>query len=100
RLISVRRRPPSPYKRRHGASARLFQRPRYLVRAVEQHRQQTLGRRLAYAHISDQTTMGQNGIPADFLTKFRRTYKGTLMIAGGEETMDRTLERSTMRKVY
>ena len=41
------------------------------------------GRRLAYAHISDQTTMGQNGIPADFLTKFRRTYNGTLMIAGG-----------------
>jgi N-ethylmaleimide reductase len=40
-------------------------------------------RRLAYLHISDQTTMGQESIPADFLDKFRKAYDGTMILAGG-----------------
>lgn len=40
-------------------------------------------RRLAYVHISDQTTMGKNGIPQDFMQRFRHAYDGTLIVAGG-----------------
>jgi 2,4-dienoyl-CoA reductase-like NADH-dependent reductase (Old Yellow Enzyme family) len=40
-------------------------------------------RKLAYAHVVDQTTMGQFPIPADFMPKFRRAFGGTLIAAGG-----------------
>jgi N-ethylmaleimide reductase len=41
------------------------------------------GRDLAYVHISDQTTMGEDPIPPDFMPRFRRGYAGTLIVAGG-----------------
>jgi N-ethylmaleimide reductase len=40
-------------------------------------------RRLAYVHISDQTTLGAESIPDDFLKEFRHAYAGTLILAGG-----------------
>jgi N-ethylmaleimide reductase len=40
-------------------------------------------RQLAYVHLSDQHTIGAEGIPADFQQQFRRNFKGTLMAAGG-----------------
>jgi 2,4-dienoyl-CoA reductase-like NADH-dependent reductase (Old Yellow Enzyme family) len=40
-------------------------------------------RKLAYVHISDQTTLGEESIPDDFLKKFRHAYTGTLILAGG-----------------
>ncbi len=39
-------------------------------------------RQLAYVHLSDQESLGAQAIPAGFLTKFRETYEGTLIIAG------------------
>jgi N-ethylmaleimide reductase len=40
-------------------------------------------RQLAYVHLSDQHTIGAEGIPADFQQQFRRHFTGTLMAAGG-----------------
>jgi 2,4-dienoyl-CoA reductase-like NADH-dependent reductase (Old Yellow Enzyme family) len=40
-------------------------------------------RKLAYVHISDQATLGEQAIPKGFIDKFRRVYQGTLMLAGG-----------------
>jgi N-ethylmaleimide reductase len=40
-------------------------------------------RRLAYVHISDQETLGEQAIPQDFVDRFRRAYTGTLIPAGG-----------------
>ncbi|EUB99267.1 12-oxophytodienoate reductase [Rhizobium sp. CF080] len=40
-------------------------------------------RKLAYVHLSDQITMGLEGIPADFPENFCRLYHGTLIAAGG-----------------
>jgi len=43
-----------------------------------------LGRRdLAYVHISDQTTLGQPGIPDAFVDLFRKTYAKRLILAAG-----------------
>ncbi|ECG8590171.1 alkene reductase [Salmonella enterica subsp. salamae] len=43
-----------------------------------------LGQRsLAYVHLSDQKTLGQQAIPEGFIEKFRAVYPGTLIIAGG-----------------
>lgn len=43
-----------------------------------------LGQRsLAYVHLSDQKTLGQQAIPEGFIEKFRAAYPGTLIIAGG-----------------
>jgi N-ethylmaleimide reductase len=38
---------------------------------------------LAYVHISDQETLGEQAIPQDFVDRFRRAYTGTLILAGG-----------------
>ena len=40
-------------------------------------------RRLAYVHISDQETLGEQAIPQDFVDRLRRAYTGTLFLAGG-----------------
>jgi N-ethylmaleimide reductase len=40
-------------------------------------------RNLAYVHLSDQHTIGAEGIPAGFPKQFRRNFTGTLMAAGG-----------------
>ncbi|MEQ9845167.1 alkene reductase [Pectobacterium brasiliense] len=40
-------------------------------------------RALAYVHLSDQKTLGQQAIPDGFVEKFRAAYDGTLVIAGG-----------------
>lgn len=40
-------------------------------------------RSLAYVHLSDQKTLGQQAIPDGFIEKFRADYKGTLIVAGG-----------------
>jgi N-ethylmaleimide reductase len=40
-------------------------------------------RKLAYVHISDQETLGEQAIPAGFVDQFRRAYTGTLILAGG-----------------
>jgi 2,4-dienoyl-CoA reductase-like NADH-dependent reductase (Old Yellow Enzyme family) len=40
-------------------------------------------RGLAYVHLMDQKSRGSAAIPADFLSKFRKAYSGTLILAGG-----------------
>jgi len=43
-------------------------------------------RKLAYVHISDQTTMGEHGtipVPTNYLKELRQTFGGTLILAGG-----------------
>lgn len=40
-------------------------------------------RNLAYVHLSDQSTLGAEGIPEGFPQAFRTRYKGTLIAAGG-----------------
>ncbi|ARU95357.1 alkene reductase [Tatumella citrea] len=40
-------------------------------------------RSLAYVHLSDQQTLGEQAIPDGFIEKFRDAYHGTLIIAGG-----------------
>src|SRR5262249_13454452 len=40
-------------------------------------------RKLAYVHISDQATLGEESIADDFLRAFRHAYAGTLILAGG-----------------
>ena len=40
-------------------------------------------RGLAYVHLSDQQTLGEQAIPEGFIDKFRTAYHGTLIIAGG-----------------
>ncbi|CAX60330.1 NADH:flavin oxidoreductase/NADH oxidase [Erwinia billingiae Eb661] len=40
-------------------------------------------RRLAYVHLSDQQTLGEQAIPEGFIEKFRKAYSGSLIIAGG-----------------
>src|SRR5580698_3765611 len=40
-------------------------------------------RQLAYVHLSDQETLGEQAIPQEFVEKFRRAYAGTLILAGG-----------------
>lgn len=44
-------------------------------------------RNLAYVHLSDQQTLGQQAIPEGFLKKFRQAYQGTLIIAGGFDSV-------------
>lgn len=45
--------------------------------------QELSGRALAYVHLSDQTTLGQPGIPDGFVDLFRQTYRNRLLLAGG-----------------
>ncbi|GGF62493.1 alkene reductase [Azorhizobium oxalatiphilum] len=40
-------------------------------------------RSLAYVHLSDQLTIGAEKMPEDFAASFRKTYRGTLIAAGG-----------------
>lgn len=40
-------------------------------------------RKLAYVHLSDQQTLGEQAIPEGFLAKFKQAYSGILIIAGG-----------------
>lgn len=40
-------------------------------------------RMLAYVHISDQETLGEEAIPPGFMDKFRAAYDGVLVVAGG-----------------
>ncbi|MCB8874502.1 alkene reductase [Acidisoma silvae] len=40
-------------------------------------------RNLAYVHLSDQLTIGAEKMPEDFPASFRRSYRGTLIAAGG-----------------
>ncbi|NGZ85191.1 alkene reductase [Duganella aceris] len=40
-------------------------------------------RNLAYVHLSDQETLGEQGIPQGFVAEFRAAYAGTLILAGG-----------------
>ncbi|WEK08295.1 MAG: alkene reductase [Candidatus Pseudomonas colombiensis] len=40
-------------------------------------------RYLAYVHLSDQLTIGAEAIPEGFAVRFRQTYQGTLIAAGG-----------------
>jgi 2,4-dienoyl-CoA reductase-like NADH-dependent reductase (Old Yellow Enzyme family) len=40
-------------------------------------------RNLAYVHLSDQETLGEQGIPQGFVADFRAAYTGTLIVAGG-----------------
>jgi 2,4-dienoyl-CoA reductase-like NADH-dependent reductase (Old Yellow Enzyme family) len=40
-------------------------------------------RPLAYVHLSDQLTIGAEKMPEDFAASFRKTYRGTLIAAGG-----------------
>lgn len=44
-------------------------------------------RKLAYVHLSDQQTLGQQAIPDGFLPKFRRAWQGVLIIAGGFDSV-------------
>lgn len=41
------------------------------------------GRSLAYVHLSDQQNAGILNISDDFLSRFRKCYEGTLIVAGG-----------------
>lgn len=51
-------------------------------------------RDLAYVHLSDQLTLGAQGIPEGFASQFRQAYRGALIAAGGftRETAELTLE--------
>ena len=51
-------------------------------------------RNIAYVHISDQHSLGQQAIPKDFTDKFREAYRGTLIVAGGydKESGQRVLD--------
>jgi 2,4-dienoyl-CoA reductase-like NADH-dependent reductase (Old Yellow Enzyme family) len=51
-------------------------------------------RELAYVHLSDQLTIGAQGIPEGFATQFRQAYRGTLIAAGGftRQTAEQALE--------
>jgi N-ethylmaleimide reductase len=51
-------------------------------------------RGLAYVHISDQATLGEQAIPEGFVDKFRHAYTGTLILAGGftRESAQATLD--------
>ena len=51
-------------------------------------------RQLAYVHISDQETLGEQAIPEEFVNRFRRAYAGTLILAGGftKETAQAALD--------
>ncbi|MFJ4052971.1 alkene reductase [Pseudomonas sp. NPDC089743] len=40
-------------------------------------------RQIAYVHLSDQLTIGAERMPAGFAQRFRASYKGTLIAAGG-----------------
>ncbi|ROP62039.1 2,4-dienoyl-CoA reductase-like NADH-dependent reductase (Old Yellow Enzyme family) [Enterobacter sp. BIGb0383] len=40
-------------------------------------------RSLAYVHLSDQKTLGEQAIPDGFIDTFRAAYSGTLIVAGG-----------------
>ncbi|MCV4265963.1 alkene reductase [Pseudomonas capsici] len=40
-------------------------------------------RRIAYVHLSDQLTIGAEGMPHGFAKAFRQSYQGTLIAAGG-----------------
>jgi 2,4-dienoyl-CoA reductase-like NADH-dependent reductase (Old Yellow Enzyme family) len=40
-------------------------------------------RDIAYVHLSDQLTIGAEGMPDGFAKSFRETYQGTLIAAGG-----------------
>jgi 2,4-dienoyl-CoA reductase-like NADH-dependent reductase (Old Yellow Enzyme family) len=40
-------------------------------------------RNLAYVHLSDQETLGEQGIPPGFVAEFRAAYTGALIVAGG-----------------
>lgn len=50
-------------------------------------------RPLAYVHLSDQLTIGAEKMPDDFAASFRKTYRGTLIAAGGftRETAEEAL---------
>ncbi|KNC11424.1 NADH:flavin oxidoreductase [Pantoea sp. RIT-PI-b] len=52
-------------------------------------------RSLAYVHLSDQQTLGEQAIPAGFIEKFRAAYDGTLIIAGG---FDKALAESYLQQ--
>lgn len=51
-------------------------------------------RPLAYVHLSDQLTIGAEKMPDDFAASFRKTYRGTLIAAGGftRETAEEALQ--------
>jgi len=51
-------------------------------------------RGLAYVHLMDQLSRGSTPIPPDFLSSFRRQYRGTLVLAGGmtRERAERLIE--------
>lgn len=60
------------------------------------HLARKLGHRsLAYVHLSDQQTLGEQAIPDGFIDKFRAAYNGTLIIAGG---FDKTLAETYLRQ--
>ncbi|MDF0545902.1 alkene reductase [Sphingobium sp. H39-3-25] len=50
-------------------------------------------RSLAYVHLSDQLTIGAEKMPENFAAAFRKTYRGTLIAAGGftRETAEEAL---------
>ncbi|WP_413658629.1 alkene reductase [Paraburkholderia phenoliruptrix] len=50
--------------------------------------QELAHRKLAYVHLSDQQTLGRTAIDRGFLRKFRDSYSGTLMLAGGFSKVD------------
>lgn len=54
-------------------------------------------RNLAYVHLSDQQTLGQQAIPDGFLKKFRKAYQGVLIIAGG---FDNVLAEKYLQEGY
>ena len=51
-------------------------------------------RDIAYVHLSDQLTIGAEGMPDGFARSFRETFRGTLIAAGGfdRESAERALE--------
>lgn len=54
-------------------------------------------RKLAYVHLSDQQTLGQQAIPEGFLKKFRHAFEGVLIIAGG---FDKALAEKYLQEGY
>ena len=58
-------------------------------------------RGLAYVHLSDQLTIGAEKMPVDFPSTFRKTYRGTLIAAGGftRESAEKALEAGDLNLI-
>jgi N-ethylmaleimide reductase len=70
----------SPFGRLHDMRPYVGEEDTWLTLAAE-----LASRNLAYVHLNDQFPYGQPALNDDFLHRFRDTYPGTLILAGGFE---------------